>query len=178
MYASEVWSKDVKDSTSVSNKLSAHQRKVINALIGAYKTTNSEKLLELLGLCSLTEEISIVSKINDQDKSIRETIRESLRNELWNKKDSFGFQLNIGLIKHRYAVWFISGVGPFRDYLFKTKKPDNPWCRYCYFYPETSVHLLYECELIDREGWNLDDVKDFECRCINLVGKLFKDQNR
>lgn len=107
MYASEVWSKDVKDSTSVSNKLSALQRKVINVLIGAYKTTNTEKLLELLGLCSLTEEISIASKINNQDKSIRKSTRESLRNELLNKKYSFGFQLNIDLIKHRYAMWSI-----------------------------------------------------------------------
>lgn len=41
------------------NKLNTMQRKILNALTGVYRTVNTEKLLKLLKIYSLEEELII-----------------------------------------------------------------------------------------------------------------------
>jgi hypothetical protein len=45
----------------------------------------------------------------------------------------------------------LSGNGCFREYLFKYKHVETPYCLYCKEMPENAEHVLMQCVRFDRE---------------------------
>ena len=183
MYASEVWYTDLKDKKTYVSKLNRLQRRIINTLTGAYRSTCTEKLYELIGVCELSEELYVKEQLKSVERERRKSIKIELKNNLLECKKSYNFDLDVVASKSRFVIWWISNRGPFRDFLNRIKIPNvERWCRYCYSFPETSYHLLFECEqMCDRT--NLDsktftNIVEFEKFCINYTKKLFRDEYR
>lgn len=70
-YAVSVWFDNVKESATKINKLGRIQRKIVNAITGAYVNTNSEKLLKLLNICFVDQELEIETRSRELNKSER-----------------------------------------------------------------------------------------------------------
>lgn len=179
-YASSIWFPDIKNKISYINRLKVMQRKILNSLLGIYKSTNSEKLLRLLNIVSIEEEMIILEQLKSTLKvtpkpNRRLLIREQ-QQKIIDKKQSFYFEINAHKTYHKYVLWVVTGKGPFRDYLNLVKIANDKWCRYCWLYPETAIHLVEECEQIDRNLYNPHREEEFQLFCINLIRKLIRDR--
>ena len=81
-------------------------------------------------------------------------------------------------------MWFLTGLGPFKNYLYWTGKTNNEWCRYCELAVESSQHLLFSCNGIATElkfsaNGEIDiDINELEKKCKRLVQKLYRDHGR
>lgn len=179
MYASEVWYQDIFLKKTYLKKLDKLQRKVLNIVTGAYRSTNTEKLLELLKLCRLTEELEIKDKLQSFDKKLKKQNKNLLRNQMIRFKRSFNFCLDIRNSTLKHTIWIISGHGPFRNYLFRIKKVNCQFCRFCKFVPETGNHLLYECReiAVERTPFDLFDITFFEKLSRNITQRLFETKD-
>ena len=73
----------------------------------------------------------------------------------------------------RTRSWIRFGTtGPFKEFLCKINKSNDPFCRYCNLSFENPSHILYDCKRFkDLEFENL------EARCIHIVKQLFKDNH-
>lgn len=81
---------------------------------------------------------------------------------------SFGLHLDIEKVssKYAYGLWLITGHGLFRNFLSKIKSTESNECWYFYYEIETSTHLMYDCEYIDRSDLDLNNIRDFQIHII------------
>ena len=173
-YASEIWFKEMKTKKTYLNELEKMQRLIVRAITGCYKSTSKEKLLELLKINTIEEELTIKDATLEVDKDQRKEVKDELRKLYLKEKKSFGFDLNIDETSSRYMIWCISTHGPFREYLNKRKLVENEWCRFCKMVPETVIHLVNECEYIKLENLKLLEYEVNEDNLEKLVNELIK----
>jgi hypothetical protein len=177
LYASEVWYEDIKEKVTYLKDLNALQRKMINAITGSYKCENTEKLLDLIKINNINEELLIKSKILEIEREEKRIQKEIMRKELQLDKDSYGFPLEVQLVQTKYPFYIITGKGPFRDFLYKIKQHPTEWCRYCGYCPETAIHLMLECEhFIDKSCLRFKGIEEFERVSKLIITKLLRDQ--
>lgn len=70
-YASGTWFPDINNQITKTQRLRRMQRKMINAITGAYKLASTEKLLGLLNICYVDQELEIEIKSKEIEKSER-----------------------------------------------------------------------------------------------------------
>jgi hypothetical protein len=172
-YGSEIWLDEIKKKKTYKKKLDKLQRSIILAVTGAYKTTNNIKLLKLIKINCICEEIEIKQRVKNVENKREEKLK--LRMCYLDKKESFDrcIDYDIDNTKSKYLIWCISRNGPFKSFMKKIGIVDNDWCRYCHCVPETPVHLINECfkiNLIKDNQVNPENLADF------LIKKLLKDK--
>ena len=129
---------------------------MVVAITGCYRTTANEKLLRLLRLNRLDEELMIKNAVADLNRASRHEVRETMRRAYLDEKSngySFDCEDDLDEIDPKYVIWCASKHGPFKTYLKRMNLAENDWCRYCHSVPETPIHLVSEC---DRFGFSLD----------------------
>ena len=150
-YASDVWLKTVKTKSTYVNQLNWIQHRFITAATGAYRCTSRLKLLKLIGLPELVDELDLVKEKRQLELPDRREFVDMRRREMVERLPGFEqYYDNPGAITHRYTIWCISNTGPFRAFLHKIGLADEPSCRYCGHDSETSYHLVNECEYTRR----------------------------
>ena len=180
MYASEVWYEDIKSKTTYLDQLNQIQRKVLVTITRTYNSTNTQKLLNLINLCSLSEELLIKQNAINLSKEARPEFKKTNRTMYIKEKPTFHFPLDITQSRTKSIFYIITNKGPFRQFLKNIKKVDNEFCRYCRCVPETAIHLLIECEWFDdaRETCDFNKITDFERLTNFIIKKLYIDTNR
>ena len=119
---------------------------MINAVTRAYRLASTKKLLGLLKNCYVDHEVDIEIKSKEIEKAERKEFKVSEREKKLNSMEVYQSPENVDVdqIGSRYAIWAITGKGPFKDFLYKIGLSDNHFCRYCSVRQETAAHLLIE----------------------------------
>ena len=161
------------------DQLKSLQRKAILAMTGAFSTTNNSKLLDLIGLLEVNEEIACLSECRELEEESRKKIRsdrlaaqrERLQGDRY--EPLFNEQL-IMKIRRKETIWFLTGHGPFATHSIRFNKNELTNCRLCRLVDETPRHLLFDCAFfrqnIDR---NLNDLVLFETKCREIAFTLY-----
>lgn len=146
-------------------------------ITGAYKSTNNEKLLKLIGELSIDEELILKDALSEVGKESRKTIKEKMKDLYLKEMKSFDHSAtDLQKCPAKYSIWCISGNGPFKSHLCKLGIVDNDWCRYCKMVPETPIHLLYECSMFKINIKLSEKAEEIEFNCENLCKKLIRDR--
>ena len=84
----------------------------------------------------------------------------------------------IQLSTGREIIWFLTGHGPFRSYLYRFGLWDLTSCRLCKSYQtETPEHLVRECEQAERPT-DASDIKEVE-RCLRATTlRIYKEESQ
>ena len=171
-YAAETWFEEVKAKSTYTDQLNSLHHRFITALTGAYRCTNRQKLLKLIGVPELSGEIEILQEKKQLDRQNRKAYSKRRRSEEVARLPEFAQTFeDIDTITHRFTIWCIANTGPFRSMLHRLGLADDPSCRYCGYERETSHHLLNNCEFIEI------DEATIEGKCIRLVKQLLKNNH-
>ena len=133
------------------------------------------KLLNLLGILEIEREIRCQDECRELDDAERRRTRAKYLDD--QKAETMGaytppFNLSeIGQLKNRAAIWFITGHGPFRYHLAKLDRSRVAVCRFCLRRLEDAGHLMRDCEEI--EPFECSNVAEFEARCAETAKMLF-----
>ena len=153
-YAFEVWYPDISEKVTYLERLNKLQRRVLRAVMGAYRNASTIKLMELAGIVPIETELKILNDTKMLRKEERRERRSELRESYLNDRES-QYELSpncmIGELRRREAVWCLTETGPFARFLVKIGKMDEDRCRLCELGPETAQHLLFECERVSSE---------------------------
>ena len=172
-YAADVWLEQSKKKPTYTKLLNSLQHRFITAMTGAYRCTNRQRLLKLIGIPEITEDLELMREKRQLELENRREYVELRRSEMTAGLPGFEQSYDdVGNITHRYVIWCITNTGPFRSTLNKIGLADDPSCRFCGFENESSYHLLRDCECISHLYTNLHP----EQSAINLVKHLLKNQ--
>ena len=173
LYAYRCWYPHIKDKITYIERLRILQRRFLKMLVRAYKCTNTDKLLKLLQIVDIVDEIRILEEANNLPKEARKDYKNENRAICLSRIDNCDFRdIATGRLTHRFTLWCLTDTGPFKEFLCKINKASDPFCRYCNSAFENPSHILYDCiRFKDLEFENL------EARCIHIVKQLFKDNH-
>ena len=173
LYAHRIWYPDICSKSTYTHRLQIMQRKFLKSLVHAYKCTSTDKLLKILHIVDILEEINIFDESLELEKHMRKDYKNETRDKwLANVNVTLPEELNTDTITHRFTIWCLTDTGPFRAFLYKIGKAENPNCRYCATDNETPTHLLLTCPRFSH----IDPAK-FEDKCIHIVKTLFIDEH-
>ena len=171
-YGASVWSHRLNENVALQTKVNRAQRLALLRLSGAYRTTPTESLNIILNI--LPSHLDAIKRgarywfKHDQPDRVRNLLGTNINNlqeldvaiiELWNKnwksliKNKRTHDI-LPDVKHRMElnwepgpgmVQFISGHGPYRERLFKSKSVNSPHCGCGPI--GTAEHVILECPL-------------------------------
>ena len=146
LYCSDVWG----NSLNPTQRDTVHslQRNAVLALAGAYPSTNNVKLLNLLGILGLADEITLRQQTRELDAAERKLKRrEMVARRSLNGAYGGGFLPNMDLNEttSKEIFHFVTGHGPFVSHSrrFNPELPEQ--CRFCGVFEESPEHLLFYC---------------------------------
>ena len=172
LYEYEIWSNILLKKSTYVDKLARIQRKFLIASTGCYRTVNNEKLLNLTNINRIDKEIEIIKLTKMYQKNERKQILKTERENRIKVLGSYKCNGEVNEIRSRFSFWCITETGPFKYYLYKIKKSEDIFCRFCGFGVETAEHLLFECRSINILLNNTFTTKQLdECSKI-LIEKL------
>ena len=170
LYGYKIWSKNLREYQK--RKLTSVQRQILIALTGAYRTTSSFKLQNVMGVLDISEEIRFKreneAKSSDEKKiNYKERLREESK-ELYDELEES---------ETKELIWFVVNHGPFRTYLKRFGLDSNETCRLCgHRCLETPEHLLRECEAT-REFMRIEDeseLGELEAAIRRVVCEIYR----
>ena len=177
LYCHEIWAAALNNRQK--DQLKSLQRKTILAMTGAFSSTNNSKLLDLIGVLEVNEEIAYQNEIKGEDHETRKRIkadrlaaqRERLQGDRY--EPMFNEEL-VRKIRRKETFWFLTGHGPFATYSVRFNKNETTNCRLCRLVDETPRHLLHDCasfkENVER---NSTDLVLFEEKCREIAFRLY-----
>lgn len=173
-YCSNIWYEMIRDKVTYLEKINKLQRKIIRIITGAYKNTNSRKLLEITNTVELTDELEIRRKLKDREKDQRKNEMKELREKvIADRERMINSNLNFQEIKRRETIWFLTETGPLNNYLNKYNIVDSPICRLCNIENETATHLVNDCNgLISPKPTISDSTRTVENKIVNIIKEL------
>ena len=165
-YMAKTWYPDLKFKHQ-HERLTRVQRRMLLALTRAYRTTSNAKLQKIMGVLDLNEEFELALESERKcGKGGGLTYDERADLEWFSE-----IQTSTG----REIVWFLTGHGPFRSYLFRFGLSKESTCRLCKSkQTETPEHLVRECEQAVRPI-NIKDIGEVETCLRELVRKLLSE---
>lgn len=183
-YGYQIWYKLVKSKSSYIIILIRLQRLIIRLLTNAYSKTNANKLNEIVGALDIDKELDIMIKCNEiRDKILRKKMKSELRDREVNSRDKIYDKLNVDLgeIRNKEAIWFLTEAGPFKSYLLKLNVVGigDDLCRCCWMDRETGEHLLFECTKFenyfrDKDRSSFLNCSDLDTRTKYITKELLK----
>ena len=122
------------------------QRKFLKVLFRAYRCTSTEKLLTVLNIVHITDEVEIQINSRTVNSNDRTNFKNTKRSKILSNNAHINLARDIiDNFKHKFTLWCLTGTGPFKDFLYKIEKVNDKNCRYCGGADETPTHLAYEC---------------------------------
>ena len=170
LFMSEIWFDEL--TITQRSKLRSLQNSYVRTMTGAYSRTNSLKLLNLLGLLEIQEQVSYQRAAYQKAPQEKQQIRLAYQN-LQGSQPNSHYQTpfdrkEIGIVRSWEVFWMVSKHGPFRTHFLSTEV--NRSCRLCSEEEETPEHLLYRCRAVNH--LELSDVLNFERVAREIVLKL------
>ena len=174
LYCSDVWGDSLKQHQK--DKLHTLQRNAILSITGAYPSTNNSKLLDLLGLLEINDEIEFRSQTTHMDSLERRQKRaELIAEHVHQEPYGTSFRCRLGESIGREVFCFLTGHGPFVSHSrrFDHHLPEN--CRFCGLFVETADHLLLHCAAFGRFTIDQDtETSAIESRCKLILSEIRK----
>ena len=176
-YGFEVWFPGIREKSTYLNRITKLQRRVLRAILGAYKNASTSKLMELAEVIPIEAELQIRSETRELERDERGRQR-SERRERWRNQRERIYDLSPNFefreITRREAVWALTETGPMRAFLAKIGKEEEDSCRLCGSSAETVQHLLFECEMMSDEIALTSNysTNDFERAAVKLINLL------
>lgn len=172
LYGSDVWGPQLTETQK--NNLRSMQRKAILSLTGAYASTNSDKLLNLLGLLEINEEIEFRLDTRALDSTERKEQRTArIAERRLNGPQYDLLDCNLSESTSREIFFFATAHGPFLSlsHRFNNEVPLN--CRFCGIFEETAEHLLLFCSAFEPLQISRDTVVSaVESKCKHIVRQI------
>lgn len=178
-YASKIWFNRVNSKSSYLDRLRLTQRKFLKCLTKVYKCTSNEKLLKILNVVGIIDELNILEESFKLSKHVRKSFKIDERIKLLNLNNIYD---NIELFNvifdstSRFTLWCFTDTGPFKSTIAKMKLSSDNLCRYCYYSIENIDHLYFSCEKFRNS--DIIDTQIEEKRCIYIVTQLLKDRDK
>ena len=172
IYGHEIWFEEIRNKSMYIDRINRLQRRILRAIVGAYKNVNTDKMLELTGVLPIDDELKILNDTKALSKLERSAKRAESRRRMLNERQQYydlSENFEIEQTRKRESVWCLTETGPFRKYLTKIGKEDDDSCRLCGGPAETAQHLLYECDNSEFILQNDYNTFEFEQTCYNLV---------
>ena len=117
------------------------------------------------------DEIRILDESNNRSKEDRKNYKNENRSICLNRIDNFDLsEIDTNRSTHRFTLWCLNDTGPFKEFLCKINKSNDPFFRYCNSAFENPTQILYDCKRFKDLKFN-----NIEARCIYIVKQLFKD---
>ena len=157
------------------DKLHSLQRSAILSITGAYSSTSNRKLLDLLGLLEINEEIPLRRQTKDLGSSERKKMRKELIAERRREGEAYGFECRLEESVGREIFFFLTGHGPFVSHYrrYDNELPTN--CRFCGVFEESAEHLLLHCSAFgDLEMSRETEMTAIESKCGYIVKRISK----
>ena len=177
-YASAAWFREIENKVTLLDKLKRIQRRFIVAASGAYKCTSAIRLMKLLGVTDVVDELNTLSEARESGMRESKQFRHRRRTETIERMESFGIDLqnfDADRIENKHVIWCVSNCGPFKWFLHKIGKANDKQCRYCGETDETPGHLLFECEAQSVRLLNESEMKEINAKCRELIRRLHAD---
>lgn len=113
MYASEIWFPLILRKVTYRRILCSLQRSVL-MVTGAYKTTDSNKLLNLIGELNVEDEMILKEALITVKKEGRRSLKDKMKELYLENMSNFEFKaINLLDCSAKYTIWCISKNGPF-----------------------------------------------------------------
>ena len=177
-YASAIWFSDLANRANYLDRLRGIQRRFVIAATGAYKCTPNERLMKLLGLIDVVDELRMLCETRERSAPERKAMKYRKRTETIERMQGFEVaapKFDADLISNKHTIWCISECGPFKKFLHRIGKSDDDWCRYCCAASESSSHLIFECEALGDSLTSELEMSELNSKCKELVRKLQRD---
>lgn len=173
-YASKIWFKRINHKVTFLNRLRIMQNRAIKCLTKIYKNTKTKIMYKIFKIVDIVKELEILDDIENVPKNIRRNFKNDERNKFLKEinYDLNEEEFDVDYLKHRFSLWCLSGIGPFKEFLFKIKVTEDNYCRFCHYETETSTHLLYDC--IRYKDKEFDNVEN---KCIYVINDLLKHKH-
>lgn len=143
-----------------------------------YKITPNDKILELLNVVDIMDELRLLNESYSLEKCKRKGFKNEERNKILksNKKSYYNEYRNlIDSSISRYTLWCMTEIGPFKSTLLKMNLVSNDLCRYCCSDIENIEHLYFYCKKFNKEIDKSEKI--IEKKCIYIIKTLMKDKN-
>ena len=150
-YGYQIWLPEIQSHTTKMAKLDRLQNSIMRLMTCAYLRSSSAKLMEILNILPLTQEIQIMYETLQLPPPERRASRIEAKREALDHRTTF-FNLENSMLERlqtKEAIWCLTGAGPFKAFLHKCGLADDSACRFCGLADETSEHLLYACEILN-----------------------------
>lgn len=167
-YGCKTWHKELKFKYQ-KERIKRMQRRSIVSLFRPYRTSNNQKLLNILGILEINSNLKIIT-----DEK-RDEYLEKLKEQGYTEDNRILEQ-----IKYKETLWFLLGHGPFKEYLFRFNLTENPYCRFCDKEDniESAEHLIFECERFRTDNLLINDLLELEERVQEIVREINKTDQR
>ena len=169
LYVQEVWFKYLVNYQKV--KLRKLQRDFLLALTRAYTKTNNFKLLNILGVLSVDDEIVYLNESKNKSEEEKSALKDNLL-AVQERLTEFDISFDKRLLrdsKRKEVIWFLTGHGPFKSSISNV----NNICRFCNLFEENPYHLIFTCSffkspfLLDNlYNANINVLEDFVRRIV------------
>ena len=177
-YASAAWFRDISSKTTFLDKLRRIQRRFVIAASGAYKSTSNIRLMRLLGVTDVVDELNTLSEARERGALDSKQLKYQRRTEAIERMERFEVDLqkfDADRIGNKYVTWCVSNSGPFKWFLRRIGKAEDEQCRYCGAKSETAGHLLFDCNAQRVRLTEESGMREINDTCRKLISKLLVD---
>ena len=143
---------------------------MVLAMTGAFRTTNTVKLLDLLGILDIEREVKYLTECRDPDAD-REKIKKKHLDDQ-RPAGAYASPFEVKQLRRKESIWFITKHGPFRYQLVRTGGKGPSVCRFCIRRLEDADHLFSDCD--ELEPTVCTTAAEFEDRCCAIVRRIFE----
>ena len=172
LYCSDVWGQM---NQLQRNRLHTTQRSAVLSVTGAYPSTGNSKLLNLLGLLEVNEEIEFREQTKALDSDERKRKRLERIEERRQEGEQYGasFECRLGESVSREIFFFLTGHGPFVSHSRRYNDELAVNCRFCGIFEESLEHLLLHCAAFESLEINQDtEMSTIETRCRFIAKQI------
>lgn len=109
-YGSSTWLPEIRPYSTKMMKLERLQNSILRILTGAYQCTSTAKLMEILNVIPIEQELQIMSEVRQLPPNLRRTMKSDMKRYLLNERTTFLSLKNcqFGSLRTREAIWCLT----------------------------------------------------------------------
>lgn len=153
------------------SRLHSVQRQMVLAMTGAFRTTNTAKLLNLLDILDVKREVQCLTECRKSEEDPKKIRQRYLEEQRSCTLGGYSLPFDIAQLRRKEPFWFITKHGPFRHHLAKMNKKRPSVCRFCVRRLEDADHLLHDCDELGPSHYT--SIAEFEERCQAIARQIF-----